>query len=384
MLDLVHLFTFVGAVQGVFFSLLLIRLAKGHLLANRLLAAFLLTFSLSMFGISAYSSGLILKAPHFGLVHAPFAVLTPILLYLYFLALTRKDFRLQPRHWLLFLPIGVEIVWLMPFYALPAAEKYHILLGSYEQIPARWKISFVFSVLVNFVFLLLTYLTIVRHERVIREVYSSPLNKTLLWARHFLYAGIATFALCVAVSFFSIAWADPLSNLLFSVIIYVFGYRAIRQPDIFSDVGEETIPSENAPALVHPSARYEKSGLSEARARLFLDKLERLMQEEKIYLDPTLNLQQLSARLDAPPHQVSQLLNQFKGESFSDFVNRYRVGHFKKAVGEPANAHLSLLAVAFDSGFNSKAAFNAVFKKMTGLTPSEFKESMEQEVFPGK
>ena len=376
MLDVLNLVTFLGAVQGFFFGLLLLGLPKGNRTANRLLAAFLLLFSVSMIGIIAYSSRWILRFPHLGLIHAPFASVNSIPLYLYFLALTRKGFRLEARHWALFTPFLIATLGLMPFYVLTAREKYDILWASYANIPVAWKVSFIFSALMNFIGLAATYVVILRHERLIREIYSSPLNKTLLWARNFLYAGTATFFLCVIVSIFSFNWADPASNLVYSIIIYIFGYRAMRQPDIFTDIAEATFPQTDGVPLVRQGGKYEKSGLSPEKARVLLEKLDRLMTEEHLFLDPDLNLQQLGARLELPPHQVSQLLNQFRGESFSDFVNRFRVEYFKKAIANPANAHLSLLAIAFDSGFNSKAAFNAVFKKMTGMTPSAFKEQL--------
>ncbi len=146
----------------------------------------------------------------------------------------------------------------------------------------------------------------------------------------------------------------------------------MRQPDIFSDLGKEALLEPADISLIHPLVKYEKSGLTEEKAQKLLERLEHLVVHEKVFLDQTLNLQQLAVRLEIPPHQLSQLLNQFKGESFSDFVNGYRVEHFKKAAADPANAHLSLLGIAFESGFNSKAAFNDVFKKKTGLTPSDF------------
>ncbi len=375
MLDVLNLITFLGAVQGIFFGLLLLRLSDGNRWANRMLALFLVVFSVSMLGIVAYSSQWVLRAPHLALLHAPFAAATAAPMYLYILALTRKQFRLRWRHALLFLPFLLVLLWFLPFYCLPAADKHAILLASYTALPADWKASFTFSLLCNCAGLVATYVLILRHERVIREVYSSPKGHTLLWARHFFYAGAATFALCALVSLFSINWADPVSNLLFSAIIYVFGYRALRQPEIFTDISEAAMPATPDVPLIHRGAKYEKSGLSDARAQALLDQLTHLMTAEKIYLDPNLNVQQLADRLGAPPHQVSQLLNQFQGETFSDFVNRYRVEHFKQAVTDPANAHFSVLALAFDSGFNSKAAFNAVFKKMTGQTPSDFKSA---------
>ena len=374
MLDFLNIATLIGAVQGLFFGVVLLGLSKGNRLANRMLALFLIIFSISMVGAVAYVSRWILKIPQFGLIHAPFAAIISAPFLLYILAQTRKRFRLRIWHAALFLPFLVTLVLEIPFYRLSPVEKYEYLLASYSGFPASWKTGFVFSAVFNFICLLAAWLIVLRHERVIREVYSNTENKTLLWTRHFLYAGIATFLLCIAVSFFDVALADPVSNFLFSIIIYVFGYRALRQPEIFGDVSAESLPETETLPLVHRPGKYEKSGLPESKAREWLDKMDQLMTEEKLYLDPLFNLQQLAGRLHLTPHRVSQLLNQFRGESFSDYVNRFRVGHFKRAVIDPGNAHLSLLAIAFDSGFNSKAAFNAVFKKMTGMTPSEFKD----------
>ena len=131
-----------------------------------------------------------------------------------------------------------------------------------------------------------------------------------------------------------------------------------------------------APRKARVPDKYQKSGLSEEKAQPMLARLDQLMSAEKLYLDPELTLQTLADRLETNPHTVSQLLNQHKRASFFDFVNGLRVAHFKLAVNDPANAHLSMLGVAFDCGFNSKAAFNAVFKRMTGQTPSDFRRSL--------
>ena len=375
MTDLLNLLTLLGAVQGVFFGLVLLRLPLGNRTANRFLALFLLIFSLSMLGIVAYFSHWVLQHPHLALLHTPLgAVLgAPFLLYLQ--VMTRKKFRFTWQHGALFSPAFVVLVWLTPFYLLPGEEKRTILETSYTQFPVTWRNIFIFSNLANFAYLVSAYVIVLRHERVIRELYSSPSHKTLAWIRHFLYAGLAVFLTCVVLSVWDITWADAWSNLCFSITIYIFGYRAMRQPEIFSDISEDAMPEEESLPLVHPGGKYEKSGLSEARANALLEKLDRLMTEEQMYLEPELNLPQLALRLGVTPHQTSQLLNQFRGESFSDYVNRYRVEHFKRAVQDASNDHLSVLAIAFDSGFNSKAAFNAVFKKMTGLTPSQLRKT---------
>jgi AraC-like DNA-binding protein len=98
------------------------------------------------------------------------------------------------------------------------------------------------------------------------------------------------------------------------------------------------------------------------------------MADSKLYLEPELDLRQLSEAVGLSVHHLSQLINQYKGETFYDYINRLRVEHFKQAVLDPQNDHLSMLGLAFDFGFNSKTAFNTTFKRYIGMTPTEFKK----------
>jgi TolB-like protein/AraC-like DNA-binding protein/Tfp pilus assembly protein PilF len=96
------------------------------------------------------------------------------------------------------------------------------------------------------------------------------------------------------------------------------------------------------------------------------------MQEAKPYLDPGLSLRTLASQLDIHPNQLSWLLNESLGKNFHEFVNQYRVEAFKEIAKDPKNDHLTLIGMAYDSGFNSKTVFNTYFKKETGLTPKQF------------
>lgn len=368
----------IGAAQGVFFSLVLLNLPRGNRRANPWLAVFIICFSLNMVGSVLYDERLVLTYPHLGLLTQPLGTVLGISLFLYVKALTEKEYQFRSWQWLHLLPILLHVLWLMPFYFLPAEEKRVLLESSYTAFPANWKISFYFSNLVNSIYIPLTMVTTLRHERHIRQLYSNIRDKTLDWVRTFMYIGTVIFLTCVVMSLFDIALADTISNLLFALTIYIMGYRAMRQPEIFTDLSAQTVAETDEPALVKIPVKYEKSGLSEEKAQALMVKLDVLFFEEKIYLDPELTLQQLAERLGVKPHQVSQLLNQYKQQSFFDFVNGQRVEHFKATVNDPTNAHLSLLAIAFDSGFNSKATFNAVFKKITGRTPSSFRNEFSQ------
>ena len=116
--------------------------------------------------------------------------------------------------------------------------------------------------------------------------------------------------------------------------------------------------------------RQEDDAAEELAARLL-----RVMQTDRPYLDPRLSLSALAAQMDVSPNILSQVINQRIGRNFSDFVNAYRVDEFKRNMASPRFAGFSILAVAFESGFNSKTSFNTAFKKLTGITPSQFARS---------
>jgi YesN/AraC family two-component response regulator len=94
------------------------------------------------------------------------------------------------------------------------------------------------------------------------------------------------------------------------------------------------------------------------------------MEVEKIYRDESITLQSLAEELSIPHHQLSQLLNEKLNKSFSDFINTFRVEEAKKLLRDPKWADRKIISIAFEVGYNTKAAFYNVFKKYTNMTPS--------------
>ena len=101
------------------------------------------------------------------------------------------------------------------------------------------------------------------------------------------------------------------------------------------------------------------------------ERLLRLMEEERPWLEPELTLAELAARLRTNTSLLSHVINTGCGQNFNDFVNRYRVAEAERKLQDPRLAHYSLVGIALESGFNSKSTFNRVFKKLTDRTPSE-------------
>jgi len=101
----------------------------------------------------------------------------------------------------------------------------------------------------------------------------------------------------------------------------------------------------------------------------FIRSLKKAMDEEALYLNSNLTLRSLADAIELHPNKLSWLLNEKISRNFNDFVNEYRVRAFQARALDRANQHLSLLGIAYESGFNSKSVFNHFFKKSTGTTP---------------
>ena len=124
-----------------------------------------------------------------------------------------------------------------------------------------------------------------------------------------------------------------------------------------------------------PKKKYKNSSLKKNEIEKYYTRLEEFMTKEKPYLQQNLSLRKLAEMIDVHPNNLSQLLNEKSGKNFSEYINHYRVGIFKELSIDPKNAHLSLLGLAYESGFNSKTTFNTFFKKETGTTPKRWLDS---------
>jgi AraC-like DNA-binding protein len=101
------------------------------------------------------------------------------------------------------------------------------------------------------------------------------------------------------------------------------------------------------------------------------------LEQEALFKDPELTLTGLAQQVNLASAVVSQLLNSGRGQSFSDVVNGYRLEEVKRRLLTPDASRLTLLALALEAGFNSKATFNRVFKEKVGITPKEYQKKYQ-------
>jgi AraC-like DNA-binding protein len=168
------------------------------------------------------------------------------------------------------------------------------------------------------------------------------------------------------------------TNLALCLFVLLLGYFGIQQATIFAPreslVLWQERPFSERQKPVEKQTETEKK--PDPEVRKYRDLL-RLMEDDRPYLDGELTLFKLSVQAGLPPHQLSKLINQYGGCNFFDFVNQYRVAAIKEKIEQRQHEQQTLLALALESGFNSKASFNRVFKKMTGMTPRQYVSQIE-------
>jgi len=116
----------------------------------------------------------------------------------------------------------------------------------------------------------------------------------------------------------------------------------------------------------------ERAGLTNAETVLVLEALQNSMQVDKAFLDTSLSLKALADLLQIHPNKLSWLINGQLGINFNEYINQFRLQYFKAIALKPENSHITLLGLAFESGFNSKTVFNSYFKKIEGTTPGSW------------
>jgi AraC-like DNA-binding protein len=132
-------------------------------------------------------------------------------------------------------------------------------------------------------------------------------------------------------------------------------------------------PLQKTQALHEISEKYKNSGLPPSFALMLADRLEALMVKEKLFSENDLSLNKLAEKLGTSKHFVSQVINQHFQMNFFDYVNLKRIEEAKRLLRSSSNVELNIIEIAYIVGFNNKGTFNAIFKKHTGATPSQFR-----------
>jgi AraC-like DNA-binding protein len=366
-----------GAAQGGILAMALIA-KRPRRTPHLLLAAASLAFVLHLVTVVYYSANLVPRFPHFfGLTLAVPLLFGP-LCYLYAITASDRERRLRGRDLWHALPFVAILAWGLPVYFLPATEKVALFLAIQDgQIPIQSVVAGPLMLISGVAYTAATLLALRRHQHVVAENYSSLDRVNLVWLQGLTIAYGTIWLIAVGIEIAAAAgWAVPFASdlliaLVITLVIYGIGYWGLRQPEIFRfATAEHAIATLAAPTS---TPRYERSGLAPREAEELKARLVALMEREHPYRQSELTLGDLAERLGTSPHRLSEVLNGQLALSFYDFVNGYRVREVQARLVGPDGARYTYLTLALEAGFASKSTFNAAFKKLTGMTPSDYR-----------
>jgi AraC-like DNA-binding protein len=361
------LICFIAVLQGAIFAgLLALRFLKDKKTADLALAVLLLVLCSSL--VTPLIGFANVYDRNQWLTFFPFTIAYSygVLVWFYVVLLTNSSRRLTRRDLLFFLPAAVYVAFRLILFAQDLEFKDWFNENYY--VPIAGPFVFITEFLWNVAFLYLSISHYRKYRAWLDENFSDTAKLKFDWVRNFLY--LFTFVFVFGAVFdFTNSFIYKLSYIQYFyfelVLALVTYYLAIA-----GYLRSRAIELDFTPKTEEPDSK--KALLSERELERLKTRLRNLMETEKPYLNPQLTLGELAKNLAVNSAVLSFAINHGCGKNFNDFVNEFRIGEVKEKLQKGAAEDLTLLAVAFDSGFNSKATFNRAFKKFTGVSPKEF------------
>jgi len=283
--------------------------------------------------------GLIQQYPHLNKLHVPFLSVTGPLWYNYIYCLHETDIEPNSRYRIIF-PIAVVFCLSLPFYFESETFKREYVETNIDGASALMMyIATRFAEIAVIVYCVkaVLYVKRVRTTSAIELASSMRLIGSIFQIHEVSVAVPTIIIACLLIS------------------LYLLSYR---KPVVLG--------------LDRSESRIRKITTKDV---MVLDDFRHQIMVEQWYLDPNLKLQKLARKLEIPPKNLSELINQAEGVNFNEFVNRLRIEHAQSIMA--TNPVLSNDEVADSSGFNSRSVFYTKFKYFTGVTPTEFKKNTE-------
>jgi len=224
--------------------------------------------------------------------------------------------------------------------------------------------------------LLYTIITLVKlrkHQKKIKLFSSDTTKFDLRWLEYIIVT-LLLFTIVFGIYSYLSDAAPPnvYLNFLLLTIVFFIAYYSLKQKEVypFDEKQRAGLIAFNDEPCEDPKRKI----LADTEIENLKNRLSILMTEEKPYLDNELNLVKLADLLAVNSHQASYLINKGFNETFFHYINRHRIEMAKELLVSRDKNNLTILGIAFESGFNSKTSFNTAFRKITNQTPSEFKK----------
>lgn len=344
----ISVFNLIGGFQAFLIAVILLMSRPENRRARKILGLFVLACSLATLSITVSHMGEFLWISALENFEYALATICGPLLLAYFMAMIDPHWRWRKIHLLHALPA------LLLLFAIP--------LALYSQ-PFPWEVDIRFILMHQ-----LAYTTVIAilmsktfGPRLFRWRSANRRQKEL----QIVLALMINIHLAQFIRLFGLypeGFVDIVPFVI-TVTVMAIGFVAVSKSLLFSD-----------PTGGEVRHRYAASTLTPQVARQYSERLVELMEQQKPFLQQGLTLKELARYLGIPSNHLSQVINEQQQQTYSDFVNQYRINEAIRLLQDPARAHYKIESIAQSTGFKSRSAFYHVFKKLTGISPGEFQK----------
>ena len=302
--------------------------------------------------------------PHLLYLNQPFELFMGPLVYCRFKIMVEGKMRFDRLTALLFAPGALAVLYFIPFFAQsPEAKLASVGFDNIQNGAARGTYLFIMYSAGPYLLACLVLGVIHGYRTLSKRGIRLLMQKKYFLGYNLIWISLVFIIYSAIVSDKSLM--QRWTILLMTIVLILSYYLEKKHTAFFLEMQKDA-----------SATRYAKSMLGGINTGAVIERLQELMELEKIYLDADLSLQRLSSILGIRPHQLSEILNDRLDTNFRSFVNSYRIDAAKKLLLE--NDAMSIYRAALQCGFNSKTVFNTAFLKSEGMTPTQFRETSKK------
>lgn len=387
--NLLYLFCGLGILQGV----LLAGLIYFHKKSDKSVNIFLALYILATSSVMTLPFVIELVGWQNSLFSQPIPLLPGPLLYLYLRSFKEQvTWKKAWPHFLLFFLILVPSYFNIAEMTAKYPDAKNIPAEALKR-PATILLAYV-KPIQQLIYFFLARNVLLNYQKSIKQIFSETSRFDLNWAKFLIYGYLVLVCSFVVIFPLMLRYPEHFNTLLLinmalgTPYIYIAAFKGFQQPTIWQVLPNKTkkeVQKEiNETEIIETLKTTEEQALlktqanSDTKATETANKIVALLEVEKMYQEPALTIKNLADKIQVPTYQVSQAINDVLCKNFYDLINSYRVEEAKRLLLHPDNRNYTILSVGFEAGFNSKTTFNTVFKKFTGLTPTEYRDKQKQ------
>ncbi|MFD1604100.1 helix-turn-helix domain-containing protein [Flavobacterium artemisiae] len=368
----------IAIFQGIILGLIIFKSPLFNSKSNRYLACAIFTLSILLLNLVLDIGGAYESLPFLRLIDdVEWAFLLPVFLFLFIIQRVDRTLKDQNKIGLLFFPFGFSAV-------INITSDLDNVFGFYKIPPLGLKILEVLSEIEIFLALTFIPLLLLYSYRFLK--YSKNLQEkkwlTTLWIIFSVLLFSWVIALILALFFqYDVTYIMRSLALFGTFLIHwttyigIFKFKlANDQPGIYNFLNKEIVTSDNS-LLLNDYTIKEEIKESITPDNLYFQKLEFLCREQHIYTDSMLTREVIAEKLGISAGYVSQIVNTITEDNFANYINKYRIEAVKEMILNSEYENYNLLTIGLEAGFTSKTTFYKAFKKVTGLTPNEYRNA---------